>query len=273
MRAHRCAVGRQPSRQFWCFSCARYNPETVSMISVRWQLPADPLRLSAIATQGTAMIAVVALGTLVRDSGLPVSAWYPLKAAAVFAGIMGIALLRLHGHHPHGSFGPANQVTTLRSALVALMAGLVGEAAASSAAGYAVIAALVAIALDGVDGWLARRTNMTTRFGARFDMEIDALLIQVLALLAWQYGKAGVWVIASGLLRYAFVAAGWRWPRLGRPLFASLRRQAICVVQIAGLILAVAPAVAPPVSNLVAAVALGALCYSFAVDTAWLWRR
>ena len=29
-------------------------------------------------------------------------------------------------------------------------------------------------------------------------MEIDALLILVLAMLAWQYEKAGAWVIAVG---------------------------------------------------------------------------
>ena len=45
-------------------------------------------------------------------------------------------------------------------------------------------------ALDGVDGWLARRRGMSSAFGARFDMEIDALLVQVLAILVWRYGKA-----------------------------------------------------------------------------------
>ena len=50
---------------------------------------------------------------------------------------------------------------------------------------------------------------MTSAFGARFDMEVDALLIQVLAVLAWQWDKAGPWVLMSGLLRYVFVAAGW----------------------------------------------------------------
>jgi len=242
------------------------------MTTLRWQLSADPLRDSAIATQGVALVAVVGLGMAAHDIGLPVSAWYALKAGAVCVLIMSIALQRLHSHQPHASFGPANQVTTLRSALVALMAALIGEES-NPAAVYAVMTALTAVALDGVDGWLARRTQMATRFGARFDMEIDALLIQVLALLAWQYGKAGAWVIASGLLRYAFVAAGWWSARLRRPLYPSVRRQTICVIQIAGLIVVLMPAVVPPVSNVIAGVALGALCYSFAVDTEWLWRE
>jgi multidrug efflux pump subunit AcrA (membrane-fusion protein) len=38
--------------------------------------------------------------------------------------------------------------------------------------------------LDGVDGWLARRHEIASRFGARFDMEVDALLILALSVLA-----------------------------------------------------------------------------------------
>ena len=44
-------------------------------------------------------------------------------------------------------------------------------------------------ALDGVDGWLARRSGIASAFGARFDMEIDALLILVLAVLAWRSAR------------------------------------------------------------------------------------
>ena len=99
--------------------------------------------------------------------------------------------------------------------------------------------------LDGVDGWLARRSGLASAFGARFDMEVDALLIMALAILAWQHGKAGSWVLLSGLLRYAFVAAGWLAPWMSRPLPPSRRRQTVCVVQIAGLCAAVAPIVPP----------------------------
>ena len=95
--------------------------------------------------------------------------------------------------------------------IVALVAGLIGEPNVAANAVCAAAASAIAIALDGVDGWLARRTGMVSAFGARFDMEVDALLIQVLAILAWQHGKAGAWILASGLLRYLFVAAGWVW--------------------------------------------------------------
>src|SRR5262249_50514749 len=128
-------------------------------------------------------------------------------------------------------------------------------------------------ALDSVDGWLARRTRMISAFGARFDMEVDAFLILALSVLAWRHGKAGAWILASGLLRYAFVAASWIWPWLNRPLFPSLRRKTICVVQITGLILALLPQIPSPSSAVIAALSLGALSYSFLVDGVWLWLR
>lgn len=167
----------------------------------------------------------------------------------------------------------ANHITTARALLVALVAALIGEPRRPAVAAGAVMASLLVTVLDGVDGWVARRRGTTSDFGARFDMEVDALLILALAILAWQYEKAGAWVVLSGLLRYLFVAAGWLLPRLRHPLPPSRRRQTICVVQIAGLMLALAPIITPPLSAQLAACALLALCYSFLVDALWLWHR
>ena len=199
--------------------------------------------------------------------------WYPVKAATIFVSVMITARRFRRTDHPFARLGPANQVTILRAALVSTAAGFIGEPALPSHAAVVTAAAVAVATLDGVDGWLARRSRMESRFGARFDMEIDALLIMVLALVALDYGKAGPWVILSGMLRYVFVAAGWLWPWMQDPLPPSRRRQAICVVQVVGLILTVAPTVAPPLSTLIAAAALAALCYSFFVDTLWLWRH
>jgi phosphatidylglycerophosphate synthase len=195
-----------------------------------------------------------------------------VKASAVFAAIVLLAL-RSRAQHPFPRFGPANQVTMVRAFLVAIGAGFIGEPSLPDAGWIVAGAAGVATLLDGVDGWLARRTGMASAFGARFDMETDALLIQVLAVLAWQYGKAGPWVLVSGLLRYLFVAAGWVLPWLRKPLFPSVRRKAICVVQTVGLMLTILPPIVPPASEWLAAVSLAALVYSFLVDTLWLWRR
>jgi phosphatidylglycerophosphate synthase len=217
-----------------------------------------------------ALVAVVALASVVRTV-VPLGAAYPLKASVWFAVVGAIAVGRIDvANHPFTVFGAANQVTTARAAFVALIAGLIGEVTEPAVAFIAAAAALAVTVMDGVDGWLARRTAISSAFGARFDMEIDALLILVLSVLAWQYGKAGAWVLLSGLLRYVFVLAGWLWPWMDRPLEPSRRRQTVCVVQIAALIVIVEPLVAPPLSDAVAAVALGVLVGSFLIDTRWL---
>jgi phosphatidylglycerophosphate synthase len=242
------------------------------MTQLRWQLPASPLRASVVRSQLGACAALVGCAWAVR-AGLQLSAVYPLKAISVFAAMMVVAIGLVNDRHPFPRFGAANQITTARATLVALVASLIGETASRAAAAAAVGASLTVTLLDGVDGWLARRGGMASGFGARFDMEIDALLIMVLAVLAWRYGKAGFWVMASGLLRYFFAGAGMAFRWLSRPLPPSRFRQTICVVQVVGLILVLVPAVRPPLSGTIAAVALLLLLYSFLVDTLWLWRH
>lgn len=170
------------------------------------------------------------------------------------------------------AIGAANLVTLARALLVVLIAGAAALPATPALALGVVAVASVAALLDLVDGWIARRTGTVSAFGARFDMETDALLILVLAALVWHFDKAGPWVLLSGLMRYLFVAAAWVWPWLRMPLPPSRRRQTVCVVQIVALILVLVPVVSPPPSSAVAAAALAALAWSFWVDVAWLRR-
>jgi phosphatidylglycerophosphate synthase len=231
------------------------------------------LRARAAGAHAAGLAAVAALAVAARLA-IPLSPWFPLKAAACFALVGLVAVARIsRANHAFAAFGPPNQVTAARAAGVALVAAVVGETPQPSIALAAALAAAAVTVLDGVDGWLARRSGMASAFGARFDMEVDALLILALSALAWTLGKAGAWVLASGLLRYAFVAAGWAWPWMDRPLPASLRRKTVCVVQIVALIAVVAPFVPPSASAPVAAGALAVLAASFLTDTAWLARR
>jgi len=167
----------------------------------------------------------------------------------------------------------ANWVTLVRAAIAVLLAALLGAPPTRELDWVLVGLGSTAVALDGVDGALARARNEASDFGARFDMETDAFLILVLAALVWQHDKAGVWILAAGLLRYAFVAASWVLPWLGAPLPPSRRRQAVCVVQIVSLLGALAPVVVPPFSAALALAGLAALVWSFGVDVRWLARN
>jgi phosphatidylglycerophosphate synthase len=170
-------------------------------------------------------------------------------------------------------FGIANQVTLLRAGLVCLIGGALLAGGPSSLQGWS-LAALVAAALslDAVDGWLARWLNLNSSFGARFDLEVDALLILVLALLVWRADRVGAWVLAIGLLRYLFVLAGLLVPSLRRPLPPSRRRQAVCVQQGVTLLVCLLPPVSAALASVAAGLALSALLWSFAVDIIYLER-
>jgi phosphatidylglycerophosphate synthase len=198
---------------------------------------------------------------------------YLAKSVAVFAAGAAVVLIGLPRHHPFATFGAANQVTVVRGMLVALLAGLIGERSDTCAPVLAVVLGTIVAVLDGLDGWLARRSRMASPFGARFDMETDAALILVLAVLAWLFGKAGLWVLSCGLLRYVFVGASVLLPWLRTALPPSERRRAIAVVQMVALIIAVTPMVPAALSAPAAAIGLTALSLSFLLDIVWLFQN
>ena len=141
------------------------------------------------------------------------------------------------------------------------------------AAWWLVVIATATALLDAVDGALARRSGLASAFGARFDMETDAAFTLVLCALVFQAGQAGPWVLASGLMRYAFVAASRPWPWLAGALPPSRRRQTVCVVQITSLIICLGPIVPPWLATALAASSLALLSLSFAIDIRTLARR
>lgn len=199
---------------------------------------------------------------------------YIAQCLLVFIGLLSALLPFLPQHLPLERFGEANAVTLVRAGIAAVMAGWVGRGVLLTETSWLIaILAVVALLLDGVDGWLARRHGLASTFGARFDMEIDAFSILVMAVLVYQSGKAGIWVILSGALRYGFVALGHIFPCLQQPLPPRKRRQTLCVVQTIALIVCLTPLVVPPWSIMLASSALGLLSVSFAIDIAWLIRH
>lgn len=199
--------------------------------------------------------------------------------ASVLLSLALIFALVIHAlpSHPHQRFGPANLVTAFRACLVSLTGATVlwfdGLATSNAVLWVMSGVVLVALALDGVDGYLARTYGHESALGARFDMEVDALLILILSLAVVLLEKAGLWVLLIGVMRYGFVVAGWLTPRLNGELFPSVRRKLVCVVQISALCVILVPFVTPPLSTVIAAAALLALVYSFTVDVLYLLRQ
>lgn len=190
---------------------------------------------------------------------------------AVYLAIATIAAFGLR-NHPHGRFGAANTITGFRAALTAMVAASLIEAGRLGSGGetplsWAVAAiASLALLLDGVDGYAARRGGTQSRFGERFDMEVDALLIFLLSVLAFASGKAGAFVILLGAMRYAYLAIHALLPRLPNTLTPSYVRKVVCVIQVSALSIIATPLVTPPLSNAIAAIALALLILSFGRD-------
>ncbi len=171
-------------------------------------------------------------------------------------------------------FGWANRVTLLRGTVTVTLAALACFPDVLSAMAWPfAITSLVILVLDGVDGAIARGSGFKSDFGARFDMELDALLIIILCIALINLDKTGVWVLALGMMRYAFIVAGVLWPLLQAPLPESFRRKTVCVWQISTLMIALLPVVSVGFAFWTLALALALLMYSFAVDIAWLVRH
>ena len=236
-----------------------------------WQLPPGPLRSSVIRALVAGLLAILVYAPIIAAETMSGADY--IRRSLLFFAMAALIVMGRVSAHPFPRFGAANVVTTLRAAMAAGMAGLIGEPPSDRIAWLLVGAVAAVAALDGLDGWLARRSGYTSEFGARFDMETDAALILIVSVLVWQHGKAGAWVMLCGLMRYLFAAARWVLPWMARPLRSTMRGKTAAVAQFVGLALALLPTVPTPYSGVVAAVTLAILIWSFAVDIARLKRE
>jgi phosphatidylglycerophosphate synthase len=237
--------------------------------------PSPALKANSLMVLGCIFAAATA-GYLAAEALLSLGVNTVISAAIILLMIFGLVLNGLQ-YHGFQRLVFANMVTAIRAAIVSLVAATVffpGAWHAIADHPWAFVTlVMAALAMDGLDGFLARRYGEESVLGARFDMEVDALLILCLATSAFLLGKAGVWVLLIGLMRYAFLLAQYPLPRLGAELPPSARRKLVCVVQVAVLCLILLPHIVPPVSSWLAGTALVLLFYSFAADCLYLLRR
>lgn len=235
-------------------------------------------RQDTLLALATGFVALITGATVILWAGG--AGWELIPGAAVPYLLIGaVVMARIDRYHPHDRFGIANAITLSRAVINCLLIGLLVEHDTlftfwgERADWLFFAAAVVSLSLDGVDGAAARRQGLTSRFGARFDMEIDALLLMLLAVAAIALGKVGAWVLLIGTTYYLFMAARALVPRLRRDLPESMRRKAVCVLQGAVLIALVTPFITGIAATALALTALVALAWSFTVDIIWLMAR
>jgi phosphatidylglycerophosphate synthase len=255
---------------------ARYTEHSLMSIRVT-PFPASSLPLTREAHLVFAralVLAFAATAVLVIDD--VVQTLPGIAGLTLFTGLVVAFERLLAGNHPYPRFGAANRITLARAGVACLIASRALDPAPFGASERWMLVALAgfALLLDGTDGWAARRQGLASAFGARFDMEIDAFAIAVLAIIAVRAASAPCWVLAIGAMRYLSVGAGRIFPVLSRPpppcAFADRRRKAIAVVQSLALLCSLAPATPPSWAAATCALALALLVYSFAADIVML---
>jgi phosphatidylglycerophosphate synthase len=225
-----------------------------------------PISLAVAGAVAAILLGVVAVQW--QQSWAPAVGWL---ASLSYLLISNFLLLRGLRRRHATRFGPANVVTAVRSTLVGVISGIaVASFVAPIPIGLLIALVVPALLLDAVDGWVARRTNSASELGARFDMEVDAFLLLVLSAFVSQ--TLGIWVLAIGLMRYAFVVAGYGFPWLRRQLPYRYWRKVVTAVQ--GIALTIAgTGLVPVLDVLVVAIALALLVESFGRDVIWLVAR
>jgi len=209
--------------------------------------------------------AMLLLAGLAGTVGLSGTGWVVGVTSAL---ITNATLAHGIGRYRAGRLGLADWVTLARATLAVAVAALVADSFHRPAPITMLVSlSALALALDAVDGWIARRMT-TGALGAQFDGEVDAFLILVLSVYVAR--SVGVWVLAIGAARYAFLAAGWALPWMRARLQPRYWRKFVAATQ--GIVLTVAAAdILPPVVTKSAVfVALVLLAESFGRDVWWL---
>jgi len=218
-----------------------------------------------LATGIVAQVAIVA--ALAATIGLSAAGWVVGIACAA---VMNAALIRGVRRYRTNRLGPADWVTLARATLAVGVAALVADSFGEPAHVTTLVTlSAVALALDTADGWVARRSETTSKLGAQFDGEVDAFLILVLSVYVAR--STGAWVLMIGAARYAFFAAGWIWPWMRASLPPRYWRKVVAATQGVVLTVAAADVVSPALAKAAILGALALLCESFGRDTWWLW--
>lgn len=168
---------------------------------------------------------------------------------------------------------PADRITLGRGGIVILIAAL----ALTSAAGggsprtwwVAGLAALV-WALDGLDGYVARRTGTVSDRGALLDSGVDGSLVLVMTCVL---APVAPWALVGGLLYPAFLLGQlWR-PAWRRTLPHSARGRLAGGTFTGTVVIASAPLWPDWAVHLAVGLAVAVVAWSFSVDIRWLERQ
>lgn len=214
-------------------------------------------------------VQILLLAVVAGTVGLGAAGWF----SGLAYGLVLCLVLSRGLHQVARGLGPADRVTLTRAVLIGAVVALVADELAGRPApvGLLTTLAAVALSLDAVDGYVARRTGTESAFGARFDMEIDSVLVAVLSLHVAPV--VGPWVLILGAMRYVFLVAGWALPWLRGPLPPRYWRKVVAAALGVVLLVMTSRLLPNTLGGLLALAVLVLQLESFGRDVAWRWRR
>lgn len=233
------------------------SPQRIAVSDIARGRPVGPAARFWILGAGAVALSVaggIALGVPLVPVGV---------ASTALAVAVAIVVPFLRRDHPHRRLGAANVITLVRLTIVAMLFAML--LTFDPEPEMVIPLAVVALGLDGVDGYLARRQGLASRFGAAFDVEVDSAFGLILSLLA-AFGPAGPIAIVLGLPRYLFGAATLVFPWLNAPLAPRFSRKAVCVAQLVALIVLQIPGLPVGWALSIVAVTTALLVWSFSID-------
>lgn len=165
-----------------------------------------------------------------------------------------------------GAFGPANTITLCRNFLVAVIINILLFNYGPHESMLIASLSISILIMDGLDGYVARKLNICSDFGARFDMESDAFFILVLCIATISVYGAPYWIILIGAMRYLYVLGQYFYQPLNLPVRDRYSRKVFCVIQIVALVLPFTEVLQKGIWELLLLVSLMLLAFSFARD-------
>ncbi len=169
-------------------------------------------------------------------------------------------------------FGLGLWLTATRLLLLSLLAGFLLVPRPQTGLAWLPFALALAFNLsDLVDGYLARRSGMTTELGAKLDLDLDGRGMLVNSLLVIHHRQVGWWFALVGLARYIYVAALWLRRRFGlrvKQLAANQLRRPFAGVQMGIVTALLAPIFSAAATNFIATLSMLPFLGNFLYD--WL---
>lgn len=211
--------------------------------------------------------------------------WHPTyairwAALAAIISVYQIVMLRrsLHLNHPPNNptllatLGPANWLSLFRGLLISAVGGFLFSPWPEGWLGWLpTILYLIATIIDYLDGIVARVSRHITELGGHLDVEMDALGILVVPLLAVLYNQLPIWYLLVSVARYLFMLGVWLRQRQGKPIYdltPSHLRRMMAGFQMGMLCFVLAPVFTPPGTWIAATVFMTPLITGFIRD--WL---